>query len=161
MVIREINALSAAEIGLVAARMRQTLVEVLGEEQGTTLYSTDWLLQRVRWHLDPKQTVARIFVAEDAEARLIGHAIARIEHDADGHTFGYFSTVFVDPPSRSRGVATALIRHVESWLRSKRTPRITYNTAANHVKLIRLFERHGFQITLRSGEMVQLTKELR
>jgi hypothetical protein len=33
-----------------------------------------------------------------------------------------------------------------------------YNTAENHTKLIRLFESHGYGITHRESEMVQLTK---
>ena len=158
MTIRQIDADSAAEIGLVAARMRQTLVEVLGEEEGTALYSMEWLLQRVRWHLDPTQTTAKIHVIEEMPGQIIGHAISRIEYDDDGHPYGYFSTIFVDRGSRKKGVASLLIRHVESWLKSMRMPKIVYNTAASHWTVIRLFERHGYRITNRDGEMVQLTK---
>ena len=39
----QINPHSTDEIELVAARMRQTLIEVLGEEEGTALSSMDWL----------------------------------------------------------------------------------------------------------------------
>ena len=147
MMIRQIDPRSADEIALVAARMRQTLVEVLGEEEGTALYSMDWLLQRVRWHLDPAQTTARVYVAENAEGRITGHAIARIERDDSTGPYGYFSTIFVEPNSRNKGLARSLILEVESWLTSMKMPRIVYNTAANHSKLIRLFEREGFQIS--------------
>ena len=39
--IRALNPTSAEEIELVAARMRLTLIEVLGEEAGRSLYSMD------------------------------------------------------------------------------------------------------------------------
>jgi GNAT superfamily N-acetyltransferase len=158
--IRQLDAASAEEIQLVAARMRQTLVEVLGEEKGGALYSMEWLLARVRYHLDPQQTTAIIYVAEGAEGLIIGHAIARIEADGEHQPYGYFSTIFVEPLSRSKGVASALIACVESWLLDKQMPNVVYNTAANHERLIRLFERHGYRITHRANEMVQLAKRL-
>lgn len=160
MTIRPIDANSADEIGLVARRMRETLIEVLGEQRGAALYSIDELLQRVRWHLDPAATTAKIFVTEDVRGAIIAHAIARIEVDENGDRYGYFSTVFVEPGSRAKGVGTSLIREVEAWLKSMNMPRIVYNTAADHAKLIRLFGRHGFRITLRADEMVQLKKQL-
>lgn len=160
MEIRPIDAASAEEVELVAARMRQTLVEVLGPEKGTALYSMEWLVERVRWHLDPQQTTARIYVAESVDGDITAHAIARIEHELDGRAYGYFSTIFVVPGSRNKGLASKLIAQVESWLRSMNMQKIVYNTAAHHAPLIRLFERHGFRISHREAEMVQLTKVL-
>jgi GNAT superfamily N-acetyltransferase len=160
MQIRPLDPASSHEIELVAARMKQTLVEVLGEEEGTALYSMEWLVQRVRWHLDPLQTTATIYLAEAADGHIAAHAIARIEHEGDGERYGYFSTVFVEPASRNKGVARALIARVESWLRSMNMPRVVYNTAGHHAPMIRLLERHGFRITHRAAEMVQLTKLL-
>jgi GNAT superfamily N-acetyltransferase len=160
MRIREINPTSENEIRLVAIRMRQTLVEVLGEERGTSLYSMEWLMDRVRWHLDPKLTAAKIFLTESEDEKITGHAIARIEHDADGEPYGYFSTIFVDTSYRNQGTATTLILHVQSWLETMKMPKIIYNTAENHSKLICLFERHGFHITNRQNEMVQLIKQI-
>lgn len=158
--IREINPESKEEILLVATRMRQTLVEVLGQEKGTELYSMEWLVNRVLWHLDPSQTTAKIFLIEGKELKITAHAIARIDHDESKNAYGYFSTVFVEPDSRNKGLATNLLNHVENWLKSMEMPKIIYNTAENHSKLIRLFERHGYQITGRESEMVQLTKLL-
>jgi GNAT superfamily N-acetyltransferase len=160
MTIREIDPTSADEVALVAARMRQTLVEVLGEQKGTALYSTEWLVQRVRWHLDPARTIAKVYLMERADRRIAAHAIARIEHDESGKPYGYFSTVFVEPESRNQGVASALIRHVEAWLTHLGMPRVIYNTAHDHAKLIRLFERHGYRISHRTPEMVQVSKPL-
>ncbi|OYZ13502.1 MAG: hypothetical protein B7Y39_17470 [Bdellovibrio sp. 28-41-41] len=157
--IREIDPNSIEEISLVANRMRQTLVEVLGEEKGTALYSMEWLLERVRWHLDSEQTSAKIFLIEEY-SKIVGHAIARIEKDGCTSAYGYFSTIFVEPKSRNKGVANSLVLHVETWLKQMKIPKIVYNTAENHLKLIRLFERNGFKITAKDKEMVQLTKLL-
>ena len=95
MTIREINPASVDEVALVASRMRHTLVEVLGEQRGTELYSMDWLVQRVRWHLNPEQTVAKVFLVERTDGWISAHAIARIEHNEHDKPYGYFSTVFV------------------------------------------------------------------
>lgn len=157
MRIREIDPQSKFEIDLVAERMRQTLVEVLGEKKGGSMYSMDWLIGRVRWHLDAKNTDGRVFLSENHERKIIGHAIARIDH---GSAFGYFSTIFVEPSSRRHGIATSLMNHVEDWFSARRMPKIIYNTAENHVALIGLFKSHGYKVTHSESEMVQLTKEL-
>ncbi|MBI3557111.1 MAG: GNAT family N-acetyltransferase [Deltaproteobacteria bacterium] len=158
--IREINPESQAEVSLVALRMRLTLIERVGEEKATAMYSLDWLVNRVLWHLDPSQTTAKVFLAEDRDGRVVAHAIARIERDENGRAFGYFSTIYVEPLLRNQGLATSLLLKVESWLSEMKMPKIIYNTAANHEKLIRLFGRHGYSVTHRESEMVQLTKQL-
>ena len=157
MKIREIDPNSDAEIHLVAQRMRQTLVEVLGEEKGGEMYTMDWLIERVRWHLNFKNTDGRVFLSESQGGEIIGHAIARIDH---GSLFGYFSTVFVEPSSRRHGVANSLVKHVESWFSERKMPKVVYNTANNHVALIGLFTAHAYEITHAESEMVQLTKIL-
>lgn len=157
MKIREIDPQSEVEVNLVAERMRQTLVEVLGKEKGESMYSMDWLIERVRWHLDQKNTDGRVFLSEDRAGRIVGQAIARIDH---GSSFGYFSTIFVEPAFRRNGVAVNLIKHVEDWFSKNGMPKIIYNTASNHVALISLFKSHGYEITDRESEMVQLAKIL-
>jgi hypothetical protein len=56
------------EIAWVARHMRETLIEVLGNERGETMYTLAWLDNRVREHIDGRLEGA-IFVAVD-EARL-------------------------------------------------------------------------------------------
>lgn len=168
--IREIDPHSDAEIRLVAERMRQTLIEVLGEERGTAMYSMDWLRDRVRFHLDPSLSDAKVFLwdaclapaSESPEIRepITAHAIARVERTPEGVPFGYFSTVFVEPHSRRHGIARRLLEHVEAWFRAKELPKSVYNTAKDHVNLIALFKAHGYAITDEAPEMVQLTKAL-
>lgn len=147
--IRDIDPASEAEVDLVARRMRQTLVEVEGEETGTALYTLDWLRERVRWHLDPANTTGRVFLAEGPDGRVVGHAIVRIETDGAGRRFGLLSTIFVDPASRGLAVATRLLRHVEGWMASHALPEAATWTSSTNTKLINLCGKHGYAITAR------------
>jgi GNAT superfamily N-acetyltransferase len=114
--VRAINPNARTEVELVASRMRQTLLEVLGEEVGGGMYTMDWLIQRVFWHLDKGQCVGRVFLSEDCEGRITGHTIVRIERDDAGNEVGLFSTFLVEPGSRNRGVGTSLVTHGERWM---------------------------------------------
>lgn len=158
--IRDLDPNSCEEIRLVAERMRQTLIDVLGQEKGGSIYTLERLVDRVLWHLDPKNTTARVILSENQDGRITGHAIARIERGEDGVSYGYFSTLFVESESRRQGIATALMSQVEGWFREKQIPKIVYNTAHDNAKLIDLFHKHGYCITHQESEMVQLTKPL-
>jgi GNAT superfamily N-acetyltransferase len=155
MKIRAIDPLSAFEVELVAQRMLQTLVEVLGEEEGSSMYSMDWLIHRVRWHLNPLHTNGRVFLLEDPIGTITGHAIARIDH---GSSFGYFATIFIETSSRRKGAASRLINHVEDWFLQFNMTKVHYNTAVDHVAVLNLFKSHGYDITHVEADMVQLTK---
>ena len=164
--IRDIDPASEAEVDLVARRMRQTLVEVEGEEAGTALYTLEWLRDRVRWHLDPANTTGRVFLAEVPGGGVLGHAIVRIEADDSGRRFGLFSTLFVDPGSRKRAVGTRLLRHGEGWMAAHALPGAATWTSSTNAKLIGLFGKHGYAITARHVHevtgtvMVRLAKPL-
>ena len=164
--IRDIDPASEAEVDLVARRMRQTLVEVEGEETGTALYTMQWLRDRVRWHLDPANTTGRVFLAEGPGGGVLGHAIVRIEADDSGRRFGLFSTLFVDPGSRKRAVGTRLVRHGEGWMAAHALPEAATWTSSTNAKLIGLFGKHGYAITARHVHevtgtvMVRLAKPL-
>lgn len=164
--IRDIDPASVAEVDLVARRMRQTLVEVEGEEAGRALYTLQWLRDRVRWHLDPASTTGRVFVAEGPGGRVLGHAIVRIEADDSGRRFGLFSTLFVDPGSRKQAVGTRLLRHGEVWMASHALPEAATWTSSTNAKLIGLCGKHGYAITARHVHevtgtvMVRLAKPL-
>ena len=164
--IRDINAASNAEITLVAQRMRQTLIEVEGEQVGTALYTMDWLIERVRWHLDPAQCTARIFLAENGDGFIVGHTIVRIEHDDAGKLFGLFSTTYVEPTSRRLGIATDLLAQGEAWMRAQQLTESATWTSSTNKKLIKLYEGYGYAITERGDNdltgtpMVRLSKRL-
>lgn len=157
MKIREIDSQSEFEVHLVARRMRQTLVEVLGEDRGGSMYTMEWLIDRVRWHLDPKNTEGRVFLLENQQGDVVGHAIVRIDF---GSSFGYFSTIFIERSSRRQGFAKRLVKHVEDWLLKNEMPKVVYNTANNHVAAIDLFRSNGYTVTHSESEMLQLTKVL-
>jgi hypothetical protein len=54
-----------------------------------------------------------------------------------------------------------LIKHVETWLRAIKLPKVVYNTARDHAALIALFQAHEYRVTHVASDMVQLTKLLK
>jgi GNAT superfamily N-acetyltransferase len=148
------------EIELVARRMRETLVEVLGAERGGAMYTHEWLVNRVRWHLDPAQITGEVLVIEDERGVIAGHAIVRIDQDGDGRPIGLLSTIFVDPARRRRGFAGELIRHAEGWMRARgMTIAVTYTDRGNE-KLQTLFTARGYSMSPMPEDFVRLAKEL-
>ena len=134
----------------VASRMRSTLVEVLGEERGLSLYSLDWLQNRVLFHIEK----GRVLVAEDA-GELLGHCMLRVEGD-----LGLVATTYVRPESRRSGVAQALISAGEVWLRARGVRHLATDTAQGNTKLIQLFLHRGFLVVHTTDEMLRLQKTL-
>ncbi len=178
--VRPINPDSQAEIELVASRMRQTLVEVISEEVGSSMYSMEWLIERVKFHLDPSKCDGQIFVAELSTGEIVGHTIVRVEKESgeaigesgeeqtnnqqpttDNATFGLFSTFYVLPEHRGIGIASEFIETGESWMLSKNLAKARTYTAEDNEKLHRLMLRHGYETELRKNEMVSLVKSLR
>ncbi|MBY0316952.1 MAG: GNAT family N-acetyltransferase [Bdellovibrionales bacterium] len=157
VLIREINSSSNDEISWVAERMRATLIDVLGRNIGEGLYSMDWLNERVRWHIDSKKTTGKVFISENPEQEKTGQAIARLEH-RDGERYGYFATLYVEPNFRRQGIAAQLMLQVERWFKKLKMSKIVYNTAKSNDRLISLFKRQGYRITLEHKDMIQLTK---
>ena len=156
--IREINPDSSQEIDLVASRMRSTLVDVLGQDKGESMYTMDWLRNRVMWHLSPDRD-AKVFLAEK-DGEIVAQAIVRVEKNDNNVSYGYFSTIYVAPEFRNQGAARKLIQTVEAWCSGKGLPYVTYNTAEDNERLIELFKRRSYEIVARESEMVQLKKSL-
>jgi GNAT superfamily N-acetyltransferase len=161
VIVRALDHDSPSEIELVAARMRATLVEVLGEERGGAMYTMDWLVDRVRFHLDPARSTGEVFVAVDETGQIAGHTIVRVEVE-DGERLGYFSTTYVIPEARRRGLAHALIEAGEAWMRARAMTRAATDTADDNHRLHRLFAAHGYAIVYRSEDkrMVRLARPL-
>ena len=143
-----------------AGRMRDTLIEVLGVERGTTMYTLEWLEERVRWHLRPAECDGAVLVAESPELGIVGHTIVRVDADELGVPLGLFSTTFVVPIARRSGVADALLSAGEAWLIGRGMTRLATYTATDNLPLHRLYERRGYRVVLRSddGEMVRLER---
>jgi GNAT superfamily N-acetyltransferase len=158
--IRPMDSTSEAELELVARRMRLTLIEVLGEEAGTALYSMEWLRQRVLWHLNPASCTGQVFLAEDADGKVVGHTIVRLDADDAGTSIGLFSTTYVVPEARRRRVASHLLLAGEAWLIGHGMATAVTATSAANVSLIRLYEKHGYAIIDVQGEMVKLGRAL-
>lgn len=157
--IRSLDAGSPAEVDLVAGRMRATLAEVLGRDTGESMYSMDWLRRRVLWHLDPECCTGAVFLAEDADGTIRGHGIVRVEAESGGEV-GLFSTTYVQPEARGKGVATGLLRHGEHWMRERGLGGAVTYTAATNDKLIGLYRKHGYGLTPTENDMVRLFKPL-
>lgn len=158
--IRPMDPTRESELELVARRMRLTLNEVLGEEIGTALYSMEWLRQRIRYHLNPEDCTGQVFLAEDADGTIVGHMIVRIDADDAGTPIGLFSTTYVVPEARRRGVASRLLRAGEAWLIEQGMATAVTHTSEANVKLIRLYEKHGYAVIATEGDMVRLGRAL-
>lgn len=166
MHLRDLDPNQPAEIELVAQRMRDTLIEIEGAERGAALYTLAWLEARVRWHLDPANTIARVVLAVTEDNTPCGHTIFRIEHDTHG-AFGLISTTYVLPAFRRHGVAQTLLECAETWFAGHKLPRCcTWTSSTNH-PLIALYTRNGYEEADRGPNdltdtmMVKLEKVLR
>ncbi len=154
--IRPLAPATDEAIGLIAQRMRQTLIEVLGEERGGPMYTQDWLEQRVRWHLDPSRA-AEIFVATD-DATVVGHALVRLE--GDDPSVGVFSTIYVVPSRRRDGVARGLLEAGERWMIAAGLRRARTYTDRHNAKLIALFGSRGYAQAPAERGFVRLQRAL-
>jgi GNAT superfamily N-acetyltransferase len=150
-----LNRAADHEIDLVARRMRETLVDVLGRERGESMYSLEWLRDRVRWHLAPETCTGEVFLALSGD-------IVRLDVDDEGRPIGLFSTFWVEPASRRQGIAEALLRSGEAWLAARGMTTLCTNTAETNERLLTLLEKHGYGLAFRAPEvgMVQMTKRL-
>jgi GNAT superfamily N-acetyltransferase len=144
LLVRPLDRQAPDEIERVAERMRLTLVEVEGEAVGGSLYTMDWLRERVRWHLDASACTGEVFVAEAPGEGIVGHTIVRVEHGEDGQRFGLFSTTYVVPAWRRHGVAAALLERGQAWLLAQGLPSISTWTSSTNTPLIALYARHGY-----------------
>lgn len=144
-------------VALVALRMKATLVEVLGEARGGTMYDDPWLRDRVRFHLDPARSLGAVFVAE-RDGAVLGHTIVRRDEDEAGAPIGLFSTIHVVQGARRDGVASALVRAGEAFLLGHGLTTLFTYTGAKNTPLVRLFERHGYAVLDVRGEMQRLRK---
>jgi GNAT superfamily N-acetyltransferase len=165
MRIRDIDPTSTAEVDLVAERMRRTLIEVEGQDRGSSLYTMDWLAARVRWHLDSESCRGRVLLVEFADKQIAGHSIIRLE-SAPGDAFGLVSTTHVDPAFRRAGLDSALLLHSERWFSDEGMPYCCTWTSSTNAPLISLYDRHGYSIAesdandLTDTLMVKLSKQL-
>jgi GNAT superfamily N-acetyltransferase len=158
--VRPIDPASADEIALVARRMRCTLIEVLGQERGGSMYDHAWLERRVRAHLTPAEIVGEVFLSEDAAGVVTGHCIVRVEQDDELGAVGLFSTVYVVPAHRRAGVATELVACGERWMRARKLALAVTYTDEDNTGLQTLFRARGYALTPMPRAFVRLARSL-
>ena len=130
--------------------MRATLLEVVGQP----LYSDAWLRQRVLWHLDPEEVQGQVLVAYGPD--YLGHTIVRVD-DAES---GLFSTTYVLPRARRRGVARLLIAQGETWMTDRGLRQASTYTAATNQPLQQLYQSMGYTLRPVENGFVQLVGKL-
>ena len=166
VVLRDLDPASEADIEWVARGMHLTLVEVEGEK-GRETYSLAWAHTRLREMLErPHPFDAKVFLAVAAgdPGVIVGHTILRLNTMPDGRVYGLVSTTYVDPSCRRMGMAERLLDCGEAWIRAQGMTEAATWTSATNVRLIRLYEKHGFAVTETGANdgtpMVRLTKAL-
>ncbi|HLK14530.1 MAG TPA: GNAT family N-acetyltransferase [Fimbriimonadaceae bacterium] len=152
--VRPINPARDAEIELVAQRMRATLIEVLGEERGVAMYTPESLSDRVRFHLDPSRCTGEVLLAE-TDGEVCGHTIVRVQEES-GSPVGLFSTIYVDPRHRGKGVATALLERGEEWMRARGMAEFVTYTAPWNETLRHILTARGYDCEPVNDEFVRL-----
>src|SRR5262245_55837075 len=91
-----------------------------------------------------------LFVAEE-DGAFVGYAagfILRDENPAeteDSNICGYINDVYVVPHRRGRGLASLLLRAVETYLRSKGMARLRINTLVSNESAKRAYAKSGFE----------------
>ena len=164
-VLRALDPTCEADLAWVALGMHLTLVEVDGE-QGRATWPVAATRQRLEELLAPARHVAQVFLAVSAvdPADIAGHTIVRLNAMPDGCRYGLVSTTYVAPARRRSGIADALLDRGEAWLRAQGMAEAATWTSAANVRLIRLYEKHGYAVTERGDKdgsaMVRLTKPL-
>ena len=149
------------ELPIIASRMRDTLIDVLGVEIGSSMYSLEWLRDRAVSHLDGRLSGAIYIARFGPENQHVGHIIIRQEEDERGH-YGLVTTAYVLPEMRRKGIADALLDAAHAWFSSQQLLRTATDTGENNHPLIALYARHGYEIIFHSQEkqMVRLGREL-
>lgn len=127
---------------------------MLGVERGRALYTLEWLQDRVDFHLDPSRSTGEVWLALEGD-QVLGHSIVRLEEGR-----GLFSTTYVAPEHRRRGVARALVRRGEEWLRERGIGEAATLTAVTNLGLQRLFFELGYAEVERREEFVKLSRRL-
>ena len=153
--------LGSPDLQIVASRMRDTLIDVLGEEVGESMYSLEWLYDRAVSHIDGRLLGAIYIARVGPESQNVGHIIVRQEEDERGQ-FGLVTTAYVLPEMRRKGIASTLLGAAHTWFLSHRLFRTATDTAENNHPLIALYGRHGYEVIFHSKEkqMVRLSREL-
>ena len=102
-----------------------------------------------------------VFLIE-AQGQFLGHVIVRVDVEAENARVGLFSTIYVLPNWRRRGLGEALLTHGERWLVAQNITGLATNTSELNIPLIGLYKKHGYNLAMIVSEthMVRLSKAL-
>lgn len=147
-------------VELIARRMRLTLVEVLDEERADAMFEHDGLVERVRWHLDrvTPDRQAEVFMAS-VDGEMVGHTMVRVDV-VDGEELGLFATIYVTPPARRWGVASALVQAGEAWMVERKVVVAATYTDAHNERLLAFFRDHKYECTRVDDEWATARRSL-
>jgi GNAT superfamily N-acetyltransferase len=93
--------------------------------------------------LEPRLAAGEIAVAE-ANARIIGMVALSRDAEAESLTVDLLA---VDPSAQGCGVGRLLLSHSESLARAGGARTLRLHTVAKYERLIRLYERAGYEVT--------------
>ncbi|MDC0831572.1 GNAT family N-acetyltransferase [Geitlerinema sp. CS-897] len=71
----------------------------------------------------------------------LGNAIDQLGGDRHAHIF----LVYVAPPHRRRGIASALVRHAETWARQRGDSQIGLQVFADNDRAVTLYRKLGYR----------------
>ena len=91
-------------------------------------------------------------IAVDGEARIAGHSIVLLRHDADDKAYGYFWSRYVLPRYRRQGLARAFLKRGLAWFDERQVPYSEVHIHVDNDPLRALFESEGFTVADRRIE---------
>ncbi len=103
-------------------------------------FSTPWSADSLQRELDTPG--AAFFVAENEAGVPIGYVGTHIVLDE-----GYIANLAVHPDYRRRGVAGALLRHLEALAARRELAFWSLEVRESNAAAIRLYTRHGYMVT--------------
>lgn len=72
-----------------------------------------------------------------------------------GERYGYINNLYVVPAKRGQGLSDELLRHAESWFKSRRVNKLRLTVTASNAAACRLYERMGY-----ATQRLEMEKEI-
>ncbi len=109
-------------------------------------------------HNDPETAITKKVLAEDGlffVAIVDDAVVGTVMGGYDGHR-GWIYTVAVSPALRRRGIGTALVNHMESFLRELGCLKVNLQVRMRNREVVQFYEKLGFNVE----EIISLGKRL-
>lgn len=72
-----------------------------------------------------------------------------------GERYGYINNLYVAPGKRGQHLSDELLRHAESWFRTRRVTKLRLTVTASNIAACKLYERMGY-----STQRLEMEKEI-